>query len=298
MGAQMCATVAVVLAGIVGAKVALWFFPEHLAPITRHGFCALQRRRASEASVLFRWLEPILQLIAHHVRRLAIPPWRAWISSQLVQAGSPLGLDVDEFLAGTVLTATLAAAVALFAVSQLGFAVVVLLCLLGAYYPHLWLAEAARTRLGAINKGLPYVNDLLVVGMRSGLDFVGALGQYTQRLPNPDSPLGQEFTRLLGELELGATRQEALKSLAIRVPTEPVRSFVNTVIQAEQRGAPLAEALAVQAATLRTQRSLWVEKLASRASVVILLPLLLLFSATVLTLFGGVIVRVVRGEML
>jgi tight adherence protein C len=76
-----------------------------------------------------------------------------------------------------------------------------------------------------------------------------------------------------------------------------VRTFVANVVQAEQRGTPLVEILAIQADVARTRRFQTAEKIAGRAGVMVLLPLMLIFMATILVLFGGLIVKGIRGEL-
>ena len=70
--------------------------------------------------------------------------------------------------------------------------------------------------------------------------------------------------RMLQELDLGHTRRKALEGLAERVPTEPVRDFVASVVQAEDKGTPLAEVLSVQARMLRMRRSVRAEESAAK----------------------------------
>jgi tight adherence protein C len=110
-------------------------------------------------------------------------------------------------------------------------------------------------------------------------------------------PLCEEMARFLHELSLGKTRREALEDLAYRAPTELVKAFVTNAIQAEKRGTPLVEVLKIQAEVARTKRFQTAEKIAGRAGVVILMPLMFIFAATVLVMFGSLIVRGFRGQL-
>ncbi len=289
---------AVALGGALAGLLGWWLVPAALSLPVAHGHRAEMRRLALAGSALARIAIPAIRVLAHHARRLALPALRQRLAARLVQAGEPAGLCVDEFLGLTGLCAIGGAAVGLFAAGQLGGAVVVLLAALGAYYPTLWLQEAASRRLRLIDKGLPYANDLLVLAMRAGVDLVGALRHYAGKAKDRREPVAQELGRVLRDVEFGATRRAALEALAERAPTDSVKGFVAAVVQAEQRGTPIADALAMQATVMRTHRSLLVERLANRAGVLILLPLLLLFCATILTLFGGIIVKAVRGELM
>jgi tight adherence protein C len=110
-------------------------------------------------------------------------------------------------------------------------------------------------------------------------------------------PLCEELTRFLHELNLGKTRRDALTDLAWRAPTEMVKAFCNNAIQAERRGTPLVEVLKIQADVARTKRFQAAEKIAGRAGVIILAPLVLIFAATVLVMFGSLIVKGFRGQL-
>ena len=63
------------------------------------------------------------------------------------------------------------------------------------------------------------------------------------------------------------------------------------MIQAEQKGNPLAQVLEVQARMLRMRRSVAAEEAAARAAVLLMLPLVLLLLAVLLLLFGPFLVN-------
>jgi tight adherence protein C len=285
--------------GAALVAVLVWLvLPDFLPERPRHGARAARLLEALAASALFRLIEPPVRALAHHAQGLRLGSWRDKTAARLVQAGEPLGLSADEF-AGLCAFGVLAGALVGMPVApRVGLAVVPVFALLGGLYPNTWLEDRAARRLAAISRGLPYANDLLVLAMEAGADFIGAIRHFTGRNRDGRDPVRQEFARILHDLELGSTRRQALESFSERCPTEPVKGFVTSVVQAERRGTPVAAALRIQSTALRVHRSLLVEKLASRAAVFILLPLLFIFAATILVLFGGLIVRAMRGEML
>ncbi|MBS3821321.1 MAG: type II secretion system F family protein, partial [Phycisphaerae bacterium] len=109
--------------------------------------------------------------------------------------------------------------------------------------------------------------------------------------------LNVELRAVLAEMELGTTRRQALQNLANRVPIEPMRNLVSSVIQAEELGTPLSDVLHDQATLLRMQRSVRAENKAAVAGVRILVPCLLLVIAVLLTVFGPAIVRISTGGL-
>jgi tight adherence protein C len=75
------------------------------------------------------------------------------------------------------------------------------------------------------------------------------------------------------------------------VPTEAVREFVGAVIQAEEKGTPLAEVLRIQATILRMRRTVLAEEAASRAGVMMMIPLMMLLGCILLILMGSMMLK-------
>jgi len=75
------------------------------------------------------------------------------------------------------------------------------------------------------------------------------------------------------------------------VPTEAVREFVGAVVQAEEKGTPLAEVLRIQANILRMRRSVLAEEAASRAGVMMMIPLIMLLGSILVILLGSMMLK-------
>jgi len=131
--------------------------------------------------------------------------------------------------------------------------------------------------------------------MSAGLDFPGSLRQITDSATDPTEPVIEEFSRALQQLELGHTRRNAMEGLAARVPSDQVREFVNSVVQAEAKGSPLASVLTIQAQTQRLRRSIAAEETAAEAALMLLGPMTLIFLCVIVLLLGPVVVRFMTG---
>jgi tight adherence protein C len=127
--------------------------------------------------------------------------------------------------------------------------------------------------------------------MGAGLDFPAALRMLSESNAPKPSPLAREFTVILEHLEFGHTRKEALESFAERVPSRAVADFVSAVIQAEQKGNPLARVLQIQGRMLSMRRSVAAEEAAARAGVLMILPMVLLVGSILLLLMGPFLVK-------
>jgi tight adherence protein C len=269
--------------------------PPHQAP--KLGAIGIQRRIAMEASSAFRSFEPVLRQVAAWVaefRRVnmlglgnTLRQMRDRQQEYLTQAGHYLGLTPDEYMALCILCGLGAIGVTIFlaAFDFSGPIVSIALPLLGFGIPHALVNEARGTRQKAVRRGLPGAIDLAAMCMAGGLDFPGALGMIVKNSAEDDI-VAQELGHMLTSLELGHTRRQALQDLERRVPIETVRNFSRALIQAEEKGNPIVEVLQVQARISRMQRSILAEEAASRAGILLMLPMVMLLGCVILLLMG------------
>lgn len=289
---------AIALAGLTAGLLIFLFVPNDIEDPVLRGYRLTKRKEALESpTVKLFW--PFVKLCTYYAMLIPARDWKEAKSLQLRHAGEPWGLSADEFL-GLNIAGFLVGTFGSFLAAQVldvGYGLVVIGSVLGIFLPNLWLAETAEKRLQSINRGLPQALDLIVLSMSAGLDFIGSVRHVVEKWTDQRDPLREELSRFLQELNLGKTRREALEDLAYRAPTELVKAFVSNAVQAEKRGTPLVEVLQIQAEVARTKRFQMAEKIAGRAGVVILMPLMFIFASTVLVMFGSLIVKQYRGEL-
>ncbi len=247
------------------------------------------------------WRPPqlLISAVAAHLSRLPLGRTRARIEIGLERAGYPLGLDPDGalalgLLAGLAGSALGAASTRYLLGSAVPGALVGLV--FGAGAVRLRIDDAARERLRAVRRSLPQAIDLAALAMQAGLDMPGAFAQVAKQMP-ADDPLRRELEQLLRKLSVGWSRDAALRSLAERVRAPEVRQLTSAVIQADRQGTPLSQVLAIQARVMRTRRSQAAEQRAARAAVLLLGPLMLIFTCVFLLLLGPFVVKWFRGEL-
>ncbi len=282
-----------VFAALVGWVVAR--VPSLQRPTT--GIRGEMRRRALAESAALRSLEPLLSKLGGVVRTLRCwrplaRPGRWWVETQervLTVAGRVWGLDADELLALSVLSGTGFSALVASTSSLLDAGVVWIApaAAFGAALPNLQLQSVTAGRFKSATRNLPAAIDLCTLCMSAGADFAQALRYIVE---GGDDLIAEEFRRVLNAMEIGQTRRTALQELAQRLPVEPVRDLVRALVQAEEKGNPLAEALANQAKMSRLRRSVAAEEAAARAGVLMIVPLMLLLGCVVLLLLGPFIV--------
>jgi len=283
----------------LGAFATLWLliYTVTSAPVSNAnylGLRGLQRSRAERDNQLFRQLEPTLRWLGAHLEPLLSEALRRRIDRQITLAGDFLGLLPEECVALTLLSllAGLSAGAAYGMLLSRGPMYIVLGGMVGLMLPYLQLTGMEQERRKRVQNGLPSVIDLLSLGLSAGLDFPGALKQVVDKSSSSGDALVGELNLILKELQVGKTRKQALEQLAERVPCEAVREFVGAVCQAEERGNPLGQVLEIQAEASRQRRSTRAEEAASKASVKMLAPMLLIFAAILLLIVTPMILQI------
>ncbi len=228
-------------------------------------------------SITDRLIIPALLRLRNRIAELAPSQARNAARLKLDRAGSPASLTVNSFLFVRLVSGLVGfgAAVILFLLwHQLvlyKLAVAGLIALVGALGPDYLLDAKIRARQNIIRKALPDVIDLLVVSAEAGTGLDGALAVVIKRKAGP---LVDEFNRVLTEMRLGKSRQQAWEDMATRVDLDELRMLVAALRQAEQLGVSIAKTLRTQADSLRTQRSLRVRQIAASLSIKMLFPLI------------------------
>jgi tight adherence protein C len=280
---------ACVVLGLALGTAAAGFAAVSPAPLPT-GPRGASRRELLERSAALRVLDAILRRMAALLRPVLPAPRRAALEQRLARAGDPLGLSAEEWVAACVLVAAAGAALGRVFAGAAGWGgrAVLASALLGALGCVARVRALAEARQRAADRELPACIDLIAMCMGAGMDFPAAVRLVAGR--DTRSVVAVELGRLLRDLSLGRTRQEALRALEQRLPSAAVSDFVAAVVQADQKGSPLAEVLASQAVTSRNRRSVATEEAAARAGVLMIVPLMLLMGCIVLLLVGPLIV--------
>ncbi len=262
------------------------------------GVKGLKRKAVLDEGGLFNTIEPFMRWLARRIASLPIDDTRAKINKEIREAGEYLGLTADEYLALCAISAVgmLGVGLLIDALSDIGGIFVLMFVGFGTILPHMQVSGEIERRFKQVNRGLPHTIDLVALTMSAGLDFPGALRQVTEKTADKTDALYEEMVRILQELELGRTRKQALIAFSERCPTEAVRDFVSAVVQAEEKGNPLAEVLQIQATMLRMRRSVAAEESAARAGVMMMGPLMLIFGTIMLIILGPFAVNIASGH--
>jgi tight adherence protein C len=265
-----------------------------IAPGTRLGVRGLKRSRALQTNAAFAQLEPVMRWLAARVKPLVKGELRTKIDQQIMLAGDFWGLTPDDYVALSIMSCGCGFLLAALFKTALHQASIWIMIggPFGAAVPYFQLSRYAESRLKRIQNGLPYAIDLIALALSAGLDFPGAIRQVVDKTSDPNDPLTEELNFILQELQIGKTRKQALIEFRTRVPGDSVREFVSAVVQAEERGNPLAEVLRIQATSSRQRRSVRAEEQAAKAGLKILVPCLFVFAAVVLLIVSPLFLKI------
>lgn len=167
------------------------------------------------------------------------------------------------------------------------------LILFMAIRPRSWLQSTIKRRHREIERGLPFILDLLTLSVEAGLDFMTSLRRLVER--RKVDALSEEFIRSIREMQVGRTRRDALKDMADRVNQSDLNSVISALIQADEMGVGIGTVLRVQADQMRSRRFQRAEKLANEAPVKLLFPLVcFIFPCVFLVLLGPIFLEMAK----
>lgn len=219
------------------------------------------------------------------------------LQHKLELAGRPSGLNVTQLMGLRVLSALVMAGLALiltlFSDTTLSNRLFLTAASggLGFYLPILWLNLRIGQRKKALLVALPDGLDMLNVCVGAGMGFDAALSRVGDLW---DTPLADEFNRVVAETRLGKTRKRALQDLARRTEVVEIENFVATIIQADQLGVSIAKVLRGQAEQMRIARRQRAEEMARQATIKLLFPLVfLIFPSMLAVLLGPAVPRII-----
>lgn len=172
-------------------------------------------------------------------------------------------------------------------------AAVMAAALFGSKLPDIILKNSKDKRLESIRKTLPDTLDMLVICAEAGLATDAALKRVVAETSRKSSVLGDELHQTALELSFMPERRQALENLAERAPVPSVVAFVNTLIQAEKYGTPLARAFKVLSQEQRAERMLRAEEKAGRLPATMTVPMMLfILPALFVVLIGPAILDI------
>ena len=237
--------------------------------------------------VFYRLFQPAIQGLGRLNRKIfaeSLPT----VQREIQVAGLPRFWLAEEYLGKIQLVSLFLTPVYVYVFflwfGENGFVPAVMAVILTAWLLRRRLADRARSRLRQIKRRMPFLLDLLTLLMQAGSTFINAIRQSVEEFEG--HPVAQEFGRVLADMNMGKTRSEAFVAMRNRLNDDEITSIINSILQGETLGTPLAGIFRTQADVLRIKRTQRAELVAGEAGVNMLLPGVLVMVSTVLIIVG------------
>ena len=167
-----------------------------------------------------------------------------------------------------------------------------LMALLGYMGPILWLNQIIASRRQQIQHSLAEATDLLTLVVESGMSLDEGLLSITERFHNA---LGDEIGKVLREIRLGRPRMAALEHMADACGVADLHHLVESIVQSDQMGVPIARLLRVQATEMRRRQRQTAQERAAQASSRMVFPMVgCIFPVLWIVLLGPAIIVILK----
>jgi tight adherence protein B len=166
-------------------------------------------------------------------------------------ARADLKLTVTEFIGLKVICALAGAGLGAIA-GRAAPSALIISALAGAlvcsFIPNIYVAIRARRRVAAFNNQLGDTINMLANSLRSGYSLLQSMDLVSREAP---PPVSQEFRRVVQEVGLGLTTEQALANLLRRVPSDDLDLMITAVNIQHEVGGNLAQILETIGHTIR-----------------------------------------------
>ena len=147
----------------------------------------------------------------------------------------------------------------------------------GFYLPNVYVSNLGSKRQKSIMRAFPDALDLMLICVESGMSIEVAFQKVGREIGSSSVELAEELTLTTAELSYLSERRQAYENLAERTGHEGVKAVCLALIQAEQYGTPLGDALRVMAKENRELRMSAAEKKAAALPAKLTVPMILFF---------------------
>jgi len=162
----------------------------------------------------------------------------------------------------------------------------------GFFLPLLWLEQRISARRHQIQRSLAEATDLLTLVVESGMSLDEGMLSITERFHNA---LGDEIGKVLREIRLGRPRMSALEHMAETTGVPELHHLVESIVQSDQMGVPIARLLRVQAMEMRRRQRQTAQERAAQASSRMVFPMVgCIFPVLWIVLLGPAIIQILK----
>jgi tight adherence protein C len=220
---------------------------------------------------------------------------------RLIQAGYPSARAVPLYLGTRIALPLTMGLVGVVAFSASGMSllmsglVMVWFMVFGYIAPAVHVGMRRGKRMKEMQKALPDALDMLVVCVEAGLGLNQAIVRVSHEVERISPVLSEQLELVNLEIRAGTAREDALRNLGERTGLDDIRSLTAMLIQTDRFGTSIAQALRVQADTLRTKRRQRAEEAAAKTTIKLVFPLVLfIFPAMFVVILGPAVIQIIQ----
>lgn len=207
------------------------------------------------------------------------------VRGQLLQAGirSP-SAPIKFIIARTVLPLVFMGLAMMFIAGsdkEMGNSMVLLIllgvALAGYKLPAILVKNQAQKRAQEINLAFPDALDMMLICVQGGIGLEQTVSRIADEIADHSPILAEELGILSAEMAMLSDRRAALQDFARRVGSTAGRSFSTALIQAEQYGTSVSQAMRVLSEESRDQRMQMAEQKAASLPPKLTVPMIVFF---------------------
>jgi tight adherence protein C len=172
---------------------------------------------------------------------------------------------------------------------------VLVMALIGCYLPNALLSFLVRSRQREVFENFPDAADLMLVCVEAGLGLDAGLTRVADEIKRKSVALAEELHLTNLEMRAGASREAALRNLALRTGVEETGTFATMLTQADRFGTSIGESLRVFSDDLRHKRQMRAEERAAKIPTKLLIPLVgCIFPSIIMVILGPAVIQIIR----
>lgn len=133
----------------------------------------------------------------------------------------------------------------------------------GYYLPKWWVGKRQKERQEEMINGFPDSLDMMLVCVEAGQSLDQSIIRVSQELKAGFPALAGEYETVSNEMKAGKDKTQVLRDMSERCGVSDISSFVTVLIQSQQFGTSIAEALRVFSAEMRDKRVMRAEEKAN-----------------------------------
>ncbi len=209
----------------------------------------------------------------------------ATVQERFTAAGIRLPKVTDVYFVLRILTPILLGAGGWLATNKILFGIAG--AIFGYVLPSFILDQLVKNYGRKIRRAMPDVVDLLVVCVEAGLGTEQAMLRAAREMSISYKEVSYEFLETNRQRQAGLSREQAWENMVKRTKLQEIETLVSMLNQTDELGTPLKVGLRNFANTLRDHRRIMAEETAARASVLLLIPLVLFIFPTVFVVIMG-----------